>query len=369
MPNERTLSFCLFILIINSLWVKSNYEFEKDYTHQKSILRKLSEEIIAEKTGYHFKNRVYIEIGSPPQKFKLKLSSSFCGIWVHNKKYFENGFDSTLSSTYSRNEGSVLMENVSGVVSHDKMDFINYNIDSMPFLLVDLDSKEDNVNYQGMIGLGYRCSYEQYFSFELMRFITVNSAPIKNVFFVRLSQESGGYIELGDLPSKIDYNYEKYKTMKVIQEYRTPSWIVKLDSVYFDNDMILIKDNLSIGLSGAFFSVKKDFFSKIKDKYFKNYIEKGLCKFKNREVYEITCDLSSKPDIGMISLIVGKWNLKIDGKSLFVKLEREEGMVQWFGIVYYSEFDKYYISQALFRDRTFVYDKINNEIGYFHTMG
>lgn len=44
--------------------------------------------------------------------------------------------------------------------------------------------------------------------------------------------------------------------MKVIQNTYSSSWIVQLDSVYFeDGDFMTLKDGLSIGLGGAFLCV------------------------------------------------------------------------------------------------------------------
>lgn len=92
---------------------------------------------------------------------------------------------------------------------------------------------------------------------------------------------------------------------------------------------------------------------KIKEKYFSDYINSGVYQYHYQEVYEIICDLHLDPN-GMVSFIVGKWNFKIKGESLFKKIERNNAMMNWFGIVHYSEFDQYHISQGLLIKRMFM---------------
>ena len=66
-----------------------------------------------------------------------------------------------------------------------------------------------------------------------------------------------------------------------------------------------------------------------------------------------------------LSFIVGKWNFKINSKSLFRDVTINKDKKKWFAVVYYQKYNQWYISQNLFNSSIFVFNKETHSIGIF----
>ena len=94
--------------------------------------------------------------------------------------------------------------------------------------------------------------------------------------------------------------------------------------MYFDDDyLVAINKPISIGIGGCMFSVTKEIFDMIYNRYFTEYVKRGECQLVKEVVWEIYCD--EKLDVSKftkLSLVFGKWNWKLYPSKLFRTLTK-----------------------------------------------
>lgn len=174
---------------------------------------------------------------------------------------------------------------------------------------------------------------------------------------------------MGGYPSKLNLKDLQYRTIPLKTDNTNGHWEVDLHSVFFDDgEMINLNATLSIGIGGSAFGVNEDLMERIVGKYFADAIDKRKCVLVKEDVWEVFCDLDY--DINSfrkMSLIVGKWNLKLKPSMLFRKVKKNKENKYWFTVVCYKEFQgQFYLSQTLLSGiNTVVYDRETNTIGVF----
>ena len=130
--------------------------------------------------------------------------------------------------------------------------------------------------------------------------------------------------------------------------------------------MYSIKDKISIGFGGRMLSVKKEFFDFIWKNYFKARMKGDECKIRRNEVYEILCDEEfDSESFGELGVIIGKWRYKIRNEKLFFEIENQGRQRKWFAVVYYPEYNEYYMSQFMLTSATIVYNREEDYVGIY----
>ena len=349
--------FLLFLIIIAQ-------------TTPKSSLISFSEKIVESDLENNTRHLVQLKIGEPPQVLKVKLSTAICGIWVYNKSSFGNGYDISKSTTVENIGMNGHVDNYIGKYIKDQIKFWDYTVPSVPILLVDSDGKNNQRQmHDGLLGFGYQCKSKSYGNVDINKLFIENSKePREDVVSFTLNDTTGkGMIYPGKIPSYVNVTSRHYREVKLDIWNYNGNWEIPIHSVYFPNgDMFLINDNLAVGFGGTFFSVKKEFFEFLSTQYFLYDIENGLCSERKKEAYEILCTEDYDPNkLGTLSVVVGKWNFKLYPEKLFHKIRTGGETRMWCSIVYYPEYNKYYISQKLFTNSTVIYNRKKDVIGIY----
>ena len=355
----RRIYLCLLFLYL----VKGS--LLKDYGNGS---RRLSEMITEAKMGQRMTHLISIEIGTPPQKLELKLSTAICGIWILNKHMFKRGYIPENSGTLEALLEENRIDKVSGKVISDTIHLGDVELKEVPFLLVYQAEKLDKkkIIYDGLIGFGYKCKAKSVTNINLLeRF--ANASGQKQIIGYQINHETQtGSVTLGKIPNDIDQQSRLYRISPVHQGNYNGHWEVDLHAVYFNDKFFSVHSSLSIGIGGTLISVTEKFFDFLLRDVFSNYIHSGVCEIHKDEVWEIFCDRDFNVNvIKDLSFIVGKWNFKINSKSLFRDVTINKNKKKWFAVVYYQKYNQWYISQNLFNSSIFVFNKETNSIGIF----
>lgn len=355
----------LFIILAILSYAISQNQITFDNTNTFP-LRKLSEEVIQKQVNYFYRHIIDISIGTPLQRLKVKISSSFCGLWIQNSQYFKQGFNTEQSSTFVSSKESGEFEYVMGKVVHDTVEFVFIVHDNFPFLLVDSSSIKEEY-YQGIIGFGYHCDFSNPANVDLLNYLTRNSIYKISLFYFRLKTDTGGVFSVGEWPKGFADYSKYYRRTSVNRNIANGEWKVMLDSIYLeDGQFIRLKDQISIGIGGGILNVPKNVFDQIVDKYFRRLINNNECNLNSKKIYEVLCNQDvTPPHIGVLSFIVGKWNFKVDAANLFIEIPRKGQKKLWFAMVHDPKHNEFYISQFFLREIYIIYNKENHEIGFY----
>lgn len=352
--------FYLFLYeTISDLLNKSNHSV--DYK-----LRGLTEQLIQDKVNKNAQHCISVKVGG--QNIKVKLTTSFCGFWLFNYQIFNRGFKPEQSTTYLPTNLQDEMEYVSGTVAHETFELDNAVVERVPFLLVDkADALVMRYNYDGIMGYAFSCE-NQLSRVDLFEYQTRNNKSLSNVISFLLYKDSvKGFLDVGLYPPKLHLYPKYYKTSKVKNSSVKTQWSIYFDSIYFeDNTFRKINDYLTIGINGNVISVRKEFFYWFVGTYFSKLINDKKCKVNIDEIYELLCDFDSElPQIGVMSLIVGKWNIKVNTENL-VRIVERGIKKQWYAMVFFPDHDQYYIPQDYLKGIYVVYDKNKSEVGFMY---
>lgn len=363
--------FFIYLILLRVCLV-FNIEIESslywDNVNDNSSYRRLSEMITEAKMGQSIRHLVTIEIGTPPQKLDLKLSTAICGIWVLNKHMFGRGYIPEKSGTLEALLQDNIIDKVSGKVISDTIYLGDVVLKEVPFLLVYESEKLDKktILYDGLIGFGYKCKAKSVTNINLLERFAKESGD-KQIIGYQINHEMQcGSIILGRIPDRVDQQSRLYRTIPVHQDNYNGHWEVDLYAVYFNDKFFSVRSSLSIGIGGTLISVTDKFFDFLLNEIFNHYIYLGVCELHKDEVWEIFCDRDFYVDeIKDISFIVGKWNFKIYSKSLFRDVRVKGEKKKWFAIIYHQKYNQWYISQNLFSSSIFVFNKEANSIGIY----
>ena len=191
-----------------------------------------------------------------------------------------------------------------------------------------------------------------------------------DLFAYQIDTNSGkGVFTLANYPEKLNTMSRHYRTIPLNKANTNGHWEVNLHSVYFDNDDIIKLDvPLSIGIGGSLFGINQNVFNYLLSKHFYKEIENRQCAVEKEDVLEIYCEMDYDINsFGTLSLVVGKWNLKLKPERLF--REKKVGTIvkNWFAVVYYPEHNgQFYLSQSLLNGvNTIVYNREDHLIGVY----
>ena len=242
----------------------------------------------------------------------------------------------------------------------------------VPFLLVNettIPGKID-VELDGLLGFGYKCRSQSKGNINLIQMLIDNKSQKYTDMFVFFfdSKLNGGMFTVGTIPDNMNVFNKKYWDADVDQNNNNGHWQIKLYSMYFDDDyLVTINKPISIGIGGCMFSVTKEIFDMIYNRYFTEYVKRGECQLVKEVVWEIYCD--EKLDVSKftkLSLVFGKWNWKLYPSKLFRTLTKNGKNKQWFTVVYYPEYNQFYLSQLMFEGKTgVIYDRAENMLSFY----
>ena len=355
----KSLQLLIFLLFLSS-------------TFQQSEIDSLEvEEVITSKNSRYI---AILEIGTPPQKIRVKISTSYCGLWLLDKSIFGKGYDPRISKSLIRGTFRSNIAFVNGTMSKETLKIGSLKAERQSFLLVDYvkEEKLKDLIYEGLIGLGYKCAAESVgnvdFIFSFIHDINNRGKDIKNLFTFDINDKGGNaLITIGALDKRVNVNSKIYKTSKIDRVSFNGQWQIGLFGIFFDNnEYFKVREKLMVGIGKSFLSVTKKFFDFVVLKFFQKDIEKKVCYIEESEMNEIYCngdyDISK---LGNVHFIVGKWYLTIKKEKLFSDVEVNGKKMKWCRIIFHKQYDYFYISQILFSNTILVYSKDDNLIGFY----
>ena len=355
----------LFNLLFNLLFIS--------FSHGNNNFISLSEELVEANLGYQRRQIIKLLIGNPPQKTQVKLSTAICGLCILDKNKFNHGFDLTQSSTFEALGITGKIDFARGTMSKDTMTFcgVESNV-KIPFLLVDLFlEKSIPKNYDGLLGFGFQCRSASIGNVNLLKMFQNGGNVSKDIFAYQFDSKTGkGLFTLGGYPLNMKISNRHYRTAPLDIMNINGHWEVNLHSIYFsNNDMIKVDSPLSIGIGGAVFGVNEDIFNYIiQSDYFTFAFQKGVCQLTKQDVWEIYCDTSFDINsFGNLSLVIGKWTIKLKPNMLFAQVKKNNETRYWFSVVYYKDHNgQFYLSQTLLDGfNTVVYDRETYSLGIY----
>ena len=127
-------------------------------------------------------NLMHIKVGEPPQIVNLKLSTSFCGIYILNKKYFNKGMSLDDSHSARTINIDAKLNDYSGVLVQDLIEIPSFPPIQFSFLLINKSPKEFKT-YDGAIGFGTNCNSKyniekSQYSVDLLPLLTTGQKQI-----------------------------------------------------------------------------------------------------------------------------------------------------------------------------------------------
>ncbi len=308
----KSLQLLIFLLFLSS-------------TFQQSEIDSLEvEEVITSKNSRYI---AILEIGTPPQKIRVKISTSYCGLWLLDKTIFVKGYDPRISKSLIRGTFRSNIAFVNGTMSKETLKIGSLKAERQSFLLVDYvkEEKLKDLIYEGLIGLGYKCAAESVgnvdFIFSFIHDINNRGKDIKNLFTFDINDKGGNaLITIGALDKRVNVNSKIYKTSKIDRVSFNGQWQIGLFGIFFDNnEYFKVREKLMVGIGKSFLSVTRKFFDFVVYKFFQQDINKKICYIEESEMNEIYCngdyDISK---LGNIHFIFGKENLTIKQEKLLL---------------------------------------------------
>ena len=332
-----------------------------------------SESVVEANMGLQLRQITSFFIGTPFQEIKVKLSTAICGLWVVDKRVYGHGFVANESTSYQDLQMEGKVDFTKGEMSSDVFKYANLVTDRpVPFLLVNDTTIPGKIDAQldGLLGFGYKCRSKSIGNVNLIKSLIENkSQQYADMFtFTYDSVKDGGRFTIGTIPESLNINTLKYWDADVDEQNTNGHWIINFKSIYFDDDVLIpINSKISIGIGGCIFSVTKELFDYIIERYMQVYISKGDCEIVKGDVWEIYCredlDVST---FTKFSLILGKWNWKLLPSKLFRNITKNGENKKWFTVVYYPIYNAFYLSQLMFEGKTsVVYDRANGVLGFY----
>lgn len=357
-------AFIILLLILSlDIFHASNNDFQK-------AKRVLSEEILEVDMGVQQRRIAKLKVGTPYQEIQVKLSTSICGIWIFDSRIMGSGYNPEESLTFEDLHVTGKVDYVRGKMIKDKIEFGYESQESIPFLLVEeLTESKDTSDYSGLIGFGFQCKSKSIGNINLIKLLTGGLKNSKDLLCFSFNTESEyGILTIGRYTDNLDKKSKKYKETELDILTKSGHWEVPLYAIYLDDGSFLsVKSNLSIGIGGSIFSVDQWFFEFMIRIKFQRFFDKKQCKLQKNAVWEIFCKENFDANkIGVVSIIIGKWNIKLYPSELFRTVKKGSETLKWCTIVYYEKYNKYYLSQTLLHGiNTVVYNREDYKLGIY----
>lgn len=212
----------------------------------------------------NFENMQYageVSVGFPPQKFTLIFDTGSSWLWVPQTNcschHHSKSFEPSQSSTYNTTEELVPLTYghgfAIGVLSFDAVEIAGVSARAQPFILVQKDSDFENLEVDGLFGLGFNKLSGNYST--LIENLKKQGAISKAVFSIYLSDSHFGSSDEGE-SSAISiggYDLETYGNQTTENDIRwikvyseTGYWAVALSAVELGDHRISYGSELAI---------------------------------------------------------------------------------------------------------------------------
>lgn len=304
--------------------------------------------------------------GTPPQCFKLQLSTNYNQNWliggVNNNKYYNK----LESSSYKADRlVSIREKGISGLNSFDFFSIENFILDQIEFALLE---QVDVFEYTGVLSFGYLQEPNEY---SILNSLYSTGQIQSLLFYVTYINPNEGRLIFGNYPKEKSGNqYKKCSLFKLKDNGKNNHrWECQLNAVYYEgsNSIHFIKTDMriSFNLSANLLLFPKHIFDEFVIKYFGDLVGKDkICHKSKRHVFTvIKCDKEfDYKQLGKVSYMIGKWSLSLKPSDLFFQTKNEEID---FAITKHETIDKFIFGNPMFIKFNTVFDKENNEIGIF----
>lgn len=288
-------------------------------------------------------------LGTPFQCGTFKFSTHPSEVWVMKKEEIErssysvfSGFNPYLSHSFSSKEVCHILNTNGGVrgqVSEDTVylsfkkkngiafHYKNIQIDNFPFLLVYNSEKHRDSYYIGGIGFGYKYDISQYDELNSLGFSLLERLYTKGIIEQRIFSINyrDNLIHLGNIPN-ISIEKKTIKTCDLLQTSPegdpNPKFQCTINAIYVNTDnLIPINTRVTFSLGSKFIQVSNEIFEFIKENYLKTQIKTGICKISisNKFTFFECTDRLKIKELPILSVIIGKWNIKLKNENLFYK--------------------------------------------------
>ena len=323
------------------------------------------------------KNNILSElnIGNPPQKILINFDFELFSFFISSINKTKKGYNETLSNQFKKIDDSIMLiyyeDNSNSIMANNVYDlftFKNTKI-NLTFYLAYEFSKKDNI-INGSIGLNY-INQRKYSNDENFIFQLHNKKIIKEtVFSIIYNKDFSGSILIGNYPHEINNNFhiENFKFINSEINFRFETWGIIFNSIKYDNkidDILYATLNNNIeGIIGS-----RTYQNFLYEKYFKNYINKKLCKeqnFFNNQFFVYVCN--KEIDYLNFSSIyfnhyLFNFSFVLDSKDLWI----ENNNKIYFMIVFSTKIKNSWTLGAIFLKKyKFVFDLDRKIIGFYN---
>lgn len=369
--NVKFLSYLLLCLLVHTK--ENTISLPIHYAEGKRLPFLSFVQIFPLKMNDYKMPAVTMSLGTPPQTFEFLLTTYSSKVYISKK----DGFDCSQSLTCEDLNKKIPLRFISdqtyGALTTDNIKIGSVTIKGFKFVYI-IDEEIEYI-YKGMLGLDYLSKnvdrdITSLVSYSFFSQLYTRGYIEKQMFFIG-KFEGVQRIVFGDYPSN-KLTYQKYRSCNLIKKDPKGEfnalWKCTLNSIYFeDNTIFSVNEPIAFGISGNCMSVTLPFFTYIKTKFFMAALEYGDCRESIEDTsHSICCRESFNADyIGEISLVFGKWNIKIKGEQLWIRIPNSEE--KCFRMVYYYE-KKFTWSinyTILENNYIMVFDRENDKLGLF----
>ena len=318
---------------------------------------------------------ITMSLGTPPQTFEFLLTTFSSKLYITK----EDGFNCNDSSTCIDQETTITLafvsENSKGKLLKDTLHLGTIQLKNFNFIQITDDTVE--YIYKGMIGFDYLSKgsdrdIKNTLDYSLLSQLYSRGIINEQIFSIgKIDNETK--IIFGGTPGKPkDITNKTYKTCDLIQRQKDGTvnslWKCKLNAVYFDDGKFVQMDDneeIAFGITNAFSSVSKSFFTFLIDTYFQSAIDRGICNINNDGASQMVWCVPEFGDtqIEDVHFVIGKWSLRIPKEKLWIK----RGMFneKIFSLMYYPQ-KKYTWSinyHLIENEYALVFDRTNDKFG------
>ena len=263
-----------------------------------------------------------LALGTPPQQFNFYISTILSKLYIIQKnKEVKNAYDSKSSSTFQCSNYETIRlpyfgSNIKGIEEKDTLTlFSNLKLNSFPFMLI--TEGYPGYYYNGTIGLPYQEKEDK--DYSLLYQLSINGLIDYQVFYIKRTGDKLNFI-IGEYPLLFKQHYKECQLMKRTKDGElNKKWMCNLHSIFFDNyKMFYIDEPISFSIGGNIFCVSKEFYEYIVMNFFEKAIANNQCEERyERTDKSIYCENSFFLK-QTISLILGKWTLKIKMDNFWI---------------------------------------------------